>query len=82
MQLKLCFVLGALTCLAVDAQNTVFAAISEAISQYQTANARLTEVREDCVRDDLGLYPSCGPAFVSPRISRLGHSSHGSANES
>ena len=82
MQLKLCFLLGAFTCLAVDAQNTVFAAISEAISEYQTANGRLTELNPDCETDSLGSRPPCGIAFVGPCISPHGQPSHESADGS
>ena len=73
MQLKLCFVLGAFTCLAVDAQNTVIAALQEASSQYTTAFARLSETRDDCEADITGIYKLCGPALVSPRINHLRH---------
>ncbi|KAL9013855.1 MAG: hypothetical protein Q9173_001473 [Seirophora scorigena] len=62
MHFKLYLVLGACSFLAIQAQQVrvgVAGAIRNATEQYNTTNARLSEIRSDCKRDGLIYTANC-----------------------
>ena len=60
-------VLGALTCLTVQAQTTCVGALQQALVEIQEAYARLQEVRSDCVQT-LNDPLDCTTVFVLPSL--------------
>ncbi|KAL8898563.1 MAG: hypothetical protein Q9207_006639, partial [Kuettlingeria erythrocarpa] len=67
MHLKIYLILGALSVLATQAQEIrvgVAGAIRNATERYNTTNARLSEIRSDCVRDGLIYTANCNTTFA------------------
>ncbi|KAI4287889.1 MAG: hypothetical protein L6R35_002850 [Caloplaca aegaea] len=68
MQFKLYLALAAFSFLAIQAQEVrvgVAGAIRNATEQYNTTNARLSEIRSDCKRDGLIYTANCNRTFAS-----------------
>lgn len=67
MHFNLHLTLGALSILATQAQEIrggVASAIRNPIQQYNTTNARLSEIRSDYVRNGLTYTENCNNTFV------------------